>query len=137
MRRIVCVVVALCVAMIFVTSAMAAVPEQDITPQYTYISKLSAGLTISDATGISNCVGSCFAPSADSVKLTCKLQRYTGSAWTTVKTWSATAAHSTAITEQYAVYSGYTYRVRITCSVYNASGVLVESGTCYSHQVEY
>ena len=137
MKRFCCAILAFAVIIACVIPAMGAVIEQPVSPKYTYIAKLSAALSINKNTGVASCGGSCSAPGGASIKLTCRLQRYNGSSWTTVNTWSTTATQATAINKYSAVASGYTYRVRITCSVYNSSGTLVESGTCYSNQVVY
>lgn len=137
MKRTLCFVLAVVMAMTFVVPVMAAVSEPPVSPQYTYIQRLNAGLTINEATGLTSCTAGCFVVGANSVTLTSKLQRYNGSSWTTVKTWTTTTTQSAALNKNYAVYSGYTYRVRVSCSVYNSSGTLLESGICYSHQVEY
>ena len=136
MKRILSLLLALVLFMGSAVPAFAAESESAVTPRYTYIARMSAALEISSL-GVANCGGSCYVPGADTVKFTCKLQRYEDSSWTTVKTWTDTDAPTCGLSKYYAVSSGYTYRVRTTCSVYNASGVLVESGTCYSHQVEY
>lgn len=136
MRRILSFALALILIMGTAIPAFAVENESAVTPRYTYIARMSAVLEISRL-GVANCGGSCYVPDADTVKFTCKLQRYEGSSWTTVKTWTDTDAPTCGLSKYYAVSSGYTYRVRTTCSVYNASGVLVESGTCYSNQVVY
>lgn len=136
MKRFFSLILALVLILGSAVPAFAAESESAVTPRYTYIASISAALEISSL-GVANCGGSCFVPEADTVKFTCKLQRYEDSSWTTIKTWTDTDAPTCGLSKYYAVHSGYTYRVRTTCSVYNASGVLVESGTCYSNQVEY
>lgn len=136
MKRTLCLVLALLLTMLSVVPVMAAESEPSVTPRYSHIAQIYSGLSIGTL-GISACQASCYAESGDSVVLTAKLQRYNGSNWTTVKTWSATGDNYASISKNYAVYSGYTYRLCATCAVYDASGVLLESGTCYSHQVEY
>lgn len=136
MRRVLAIICILAIVLSMQIPVLAAENENAISPRYSYISALSAGLNISN-TGIAACSAGCVIDNGDSLVLTCSLQRYNGSTWTTVKSWSATAARSTVLQKSYAVYSGYTYRVRTTCSVYNSNGVLVESGTCYSNQVVY
>lgn len=136
MKRILCLILSLTLLMLAATPVLAVENENTVTPRYTYIGRIYSGLTI-NSLGLSACNANGLAPTAASVKLTCKLQRYNGSSWTTVKTWTATGTDYASVSKNYAVYSGYTYRLSASFSVYNASGVLVESGTCYSNQVVY
>lgn len=138
MKRIFCILLAVIVILTSITPVMAAVSEPSVSPCYAYIQSISAGLSINETFGLTACNANCVAFGGDSIKLTVALQRHNGSSWVTIKSWSATTtAHSEVINKNYAVYSGYTYRVRATCSVYNSAGTLLESGVCYSHQVEY
>lgn len=136
MKRILCLVLALFLLMQGVVPAMAVGSEPTVTPRYTYIARIYSCLEIGTL-GITACQANCYAENGDSVVLTAKLQQYNGSTWTTLKTWTATDDNVATLSKNYAVPKGYTYRLRASCSVYNASGVLLESGTCYSHQVEY
>lgn len=137
MKRIICVVLAVMLVAALVVPVMAAVKEPSVSPRYSYIEFLSASLAIDDTFGLTDCYAGCVVYGGDSVILTCSLQQYTGSYWTTVKSWTSTTKPSAAIAKNYAVYSGYTYRVKASCSVYNSSGTLLESGICYSNQVYY
>ena len=135
MKRILSLALVLVLVLGFAVPVFAAESESAVSPRYTYIGSLSAALEISKL-GVASCGGSCWVPNADRVVFTCRLQRYEDSAWKTVKTWTASSVPTSTISKAYAVSSGYTYRVRTTCAVYN-SDILVESGTCYSHQVTY
>ena len=137
MKRVVCLILVLLLTMLSVVPAMAAVSEPSVSPQYTHISKMYAGLAIDETIGLTACQANCYAATGDSVKLTCSLQRYNGSSWATIKSWSTTGEHTASISKNYAVYSGYTYRLKATCSVYSSAGVLLESGIIYSNQVVY
>lgn len=137
MKRMLCLALAVIVVMTSVIPVMAAVNEPSVSPRYTYIQRLSAGLTINETLGLTACTSSSVVYGADSVKLTCSLQQHNGSYWITIKSWNATTMPSASIAKNYAVYSGYTYRVKTSCSVYNSSGTLLESGVCYSNQVVY
>lgn len=137
MKRIFCVILAVMLLAALAMPAMAAEEESTISPRYTYIQYMSAGLDIDDTWGLTDCSAGCTVYGGDSVILTCSLQQYNGSYWTTIKSWTSTTKPSALITKNYGVYSGYTYRVKASCSVYNSSGTLIESGTCYSNQVYY
>ena len=137
MKRLLSLVLVLTIVFVTACPVIAAESDPPISPRYTYISLLSASLSINDTTGISTSTASSRISGASSLKVVCKLQRYNGSSWTTVQTWTATGTSSASIAKSWAVYSGYTYRAYVTCSVYNSAGVLVESGNCYSNQVTY
>ena len=137
MKRIFCIILAVMLLTALAMPAMAAEEESVISPRYSYIEGLSASLAIDDTFGLTACYASSVVYGGDSVVLTCSLQQYNGSYWTTVKSWTATTKPAATIAKNYGVYSGYTYRVKASCSVYNSSGTLLESGTCYSNQVYY
>lgn len=109
-----------------------------ITPQFTYISLLSPGLSI-NSSGKATCIGLASAyDSSHTTILTVELQKYTGSGWSTIKSWSASSTGtSVAVVEEnyYVVYG--TYRVCATAEVYNASGILLERKSLYSDTVIY
>lgn len=136
MKRILCLILALLLVMLSVTPAMAAESESTIMPRYSYIAKMYSGLQIGSL-GLSACQGNCYVENADHIVLTARLRQYDGSSWTTVKTWTATGTDIASISKNYAVPKGYTYCLRVSCNVYNASGTLIETGTCYSNQVTY
>lgn len=136
MKRTLCLILALFLVMLSVTPALAAESEPSVMPRYSYIGKMYSGLQIGSL-GLSACQANCYVENADHIVLTAKLRQYDGSSWTTVKTWTATGSNYASISKNYAVPSGYTYCLRATCAVYDASGVLIETGTCYSNQVVY
>ncbi len=109
-----------------------------ITPLFTYISILIPGLSI-DSSGKATCSGMASAyDSSHTTKLTVELQKSTGSGWSTIKSWSATAPgpYVADVYEDYYVVHG-TYRVCATAEVYNASGILLERKSVYSDTVIY
>ncbi len=109
-----------------------------ITPRFTYISLLSSGLTI-NSSGKATCVGLASAyDSSHTTILTVDLQKFAGSGWSTIKSWSASSnGTSVAVVEKdyYVVYG--TYRVCATAEVYNASNILLERKSLYSDTVIY
>ncbi|TEB15564.1 hypothetical protein Psfp_02059 [Pelotomaculum sp. FP] len=109
-----------------------------ITPKFTYISLLSPGLSI-NSSGKATCIGLASAyDSSHTTILTVELQKYTGSGWSTIKSWSASSTGTSVavVEENYYVVHG-TYRVCATAEVYNASGVLLERKSLYSDTVIY
>lgn len=111
--------------------------EEGASPRFDYISRVSTNVSINKNTGIATCTATCWAPTAASVKLVCRLQQYKNGTWTTIKTWSDTSTHQGSIAQQRAVYSGYTYRTYTSCYAYNAAGTLIETASLYSSQVTY
>lgn len=136
MKRIFCLILAILLLTASATPVLAAEGESVVMPRYSYIAKMYSGLQIGTL-GLSACRANCYVENADHIVLTAKLQRYNGSTWTTVKTWTATGTDNASISKNYAVYSGYTYRLRATCAVLDANEKVLESGTCYSNQVTY
>lgn len=136
MKRFICLILALLLLVPCAVPAMAVETESVVTPRYNYIARIYSGLQIGTL-GLSACQANCYAENGDSVVLTAKLQQYNGSTWTTLKTWSATGEDFATLSKNYAVPKGYTYRLSASCSVYSASGVLLESGICHSNYVVY
>ena len=136
MKRIFSVVFLLIVVMLAVVPVMAAEGESVVSPRYSYIGRIYSDLSIGTL-GFSACHADCHAEAGDYVVLVAKLQQRDGSNWVTLKTWTATDDNAASISKNYTVAKGYTYRLSASCSVYSASGVLLESGICNSHQVVY
>lgn len=137
MKRIIALFLAFACIFSAAVPAMAAESESTVSPRYTYITQMYAHLSINRSTGRSQSDAHGYAPSAGSVKVVCRLQQYTGSSWSTVKTWSSTSTSVASVSEPWYVAKGYTYRVFASCYVYNASGSLIETGSIYSNQVTY
>lgn len=130
MKRIFAAILTIVMLAVMAVPAFAAVPENTVvSPQYTYIQSNYANLTINESTGGATCTSSCYATSGYTVSIECKLQRYTGTSWSTVKTWTTSANRYASISQTWTVPSGYTYRVYSTFRIYNSSGTLLETGT--------
>jgi len=104
-------------------------PQGVISPQFTYISYLNPGLSISSS-GLATCVGAA-AGYFDSytTAVTAELQKSSGSSWSKIKTWTASSATGAAIASvegEYYVVHG-TYRVCATAKIYDTSGKLLET----------
>ena len=136
MKRIFSLILVLILLVPCVVPATAEENASAVIPRYTYIARIYSYLEIGTF-GITACQANCYAENGASVVLTAKLQQYNGSTWTTLKTWTATDDNIASISKNYTVPKGYTYRLSASCSVYNASGVLLESGICHSNYVEY
>ncbi len=129
MKRIITVLLAIAMLSALAVPAFATVPESSaISPRYVYIKSNNVNLTINQNTGVATCTSYCYATSGYTVKIECKLQRYTGSSWITLKTWTASADRYASISETCTIPSGYTYRVYTTFRIYNSAGTLLETG---------
>ena len=127
MKKLLVVIALLCIISTVVPPVSAATSEP-AQPLFVYINSVTAGLTINDTWGIANCSGSMVSCSATPVKVTVRLQQYKDGSWLTLKTWTGTGTTSCAASGQYAISSGYTYRVSVTGYVLNSEGVILESG---------
>ena len=137
MKRIFSVVMVLLLLSAFVIPASADGVENNISPRFTYISKVSTNVSINQNTGIATSTAISHADGVASMKLVCRLQQKKNGSWVTIKTWSDTGTQQAGVAQQRAVYSGYSYRTYVTCYVYNAAGSLLESATCYSTAQNY
>lgn len=130
MKRIFTVMLAIIMLMVSVLPCFAAeVNTPVITPRYTHIHNNKVDLDINTTTGIANCYASCFTMGNYTVKVECKLQRYQGGFYSTIKTWTKTGSQLASVDENWAVYSGYQYRVYAIFYVYDSAGNLLESAT--------
>ena len=130
MKRIITLLLVIAMLSALAVPALAAVPESAaVSPRYAYIQTNNVNLTINQNTGVATCTSSCYATSGYTIKIECKLQRYTGSSWITLKVWTASADRYASLSGTYTVASGYTYRVYTTFRIYNSAGTLLETGT--------
>ncbi len=143
MRKIICMGILVLMAVLFAVPAQAAngaetVTQGVITPRFTYISLLNAGLSI-DSAGKATSIGHGSAyDSSHTTRLTVQLQKSTGSSWSVVRSWSASSTGQSVagVEVDYYVVHG-TYRVCSTAKVYNASDNLLESKSAYSDTATY
>jgi len=136
MKRILSFVLVITLLTVLASPVVAVETDSGISPRFTYISKVTTGLTISNA-GVATCTANGCAPGVGSVKIICRLQQYKNGAWTTIRTWTGTGTNIASIAKTVAVYSGYTYRTYTSFYAYNSAGSLLETATCYSSQVTY
>ena len=109
--------------------AYAALPDPPVSPQYKHINSYSVVLDINESLGVASCYATCYQLGADTVEIEYKLQRYTGSSWVTIKTWTSTGTTYASISKTWPVSSGYTYRGKAIFRVYDSSGNLLETGS--------
>lgn len=109
-----------------------------IHSDYVNIRLLQAGLAI-DSSGRASCTGRVtLYSSSNTANLTLALQKYTGSGWSTIKTWTASARGTTptSVVKFYYVARGQ-HRVSTTAKIYNSSGTLLETQIVYSATKNY
>lgn len=110
--------------------AEAATDTGIVQPYYTTIS--SAEADISNNSGVLTLDTKLVAKQKSNLSITMKLQKKSGTSWTTIKTWNASksSAYSLSINETYTVSRG-TYRIASTLS----TGT--ETTTVYSATITY
>lgn len=129
MKKIFVILLATILLFSMVIPAYAALPDPPISPQYKYINSYSVVLDINKSSGIASCSATCYALDVDKVEIVYKLQRYTGSSWTTINTWTASGTSYASLSKSATVSSGYTYRGKATYRVYDSAGNLLETGS--------
>ena len=128
MKQIIALFLVVCLLGAIIQPAYAAEPQDVyVTPRYIYIDKCYSEFSINESTGIATCKAYCYSLDGYTVQVECKLQRYVGSFWGTIKTWTDTGLEAGLIQENWAVYSGYTYRLYTTIKIMNSAGVQIES----------
>ena len=128
MKRVFSWLLAIVLVLSLASPCLAVESEVDaVSPRYTYISTNKVGLSINETSGVAHCSAYCYTASYYTVEVQCKLQRYTGSSWVTLKTWSSSGTRYTSVSEDWAVVSGYTYRANVVFRVRDSAGNLLES----------
>ena len=121
-------------------SAYAANANTDkmMSPRFSYILSMSAGLEINSA-GKAGCAGT-VTPSSNTYTsdLTISLQQKTGTGWSTIKSWTDSGVGYAGVTlEGYWYVVHGTYRVCSTAKIYSSSGTLLETQLFYSAERIY
>lgn len=130
MRRFLSAILAVVLVVIFAVPCFAAETDENvIMPRFTYFILLTADFTIDEDTGVSSSNASSFSVDGYTNKIVCKLQRERTNGWTTLKTWTATGIGYASIDQDWAVYSGYNYRIVVTFSVLDSDGTVLETLT--------
>lgn len=113
--------------LLFAAVPVCAAENESIQPRYTYIASFTASMLVHSNTGISTCTGFVKVNPGYKAKVVCRLQKQVDSAWETVKTWEGTGDGYANVSEKWAVYSYYNYRVYVTAYVYDSDGNIVET----------
>ena len=127
MKKILAILLASITLFSLAFPTQAALPDSSASPRYNYIETYDVDLTINKTTGIASCSASCFVYGNNTVRIEYQLQRYMGSYWATVKTWTSSGTSSTSLRKTWAVTSGYTYCGEAIYRVYDSSGNLLET----------
>jgi len=136
-----CILLAMCFlnVSVFATEAVQANGmDSMVQPRFTYIIECSVGILIEpDGCSYSD-TGVTLYESTHSARIDMTLQRFEGTGWEDVKSWSYTDdGPNIDIEERWYVVPGYDYRVESDIYVYNANGRLIESTTETSPTWEY
>lgn len=121
----------LAAAIILVTVTAFTYSGATVQPYWTYVSTVGGTIDISSLSIASvSASGSAASPQVTKTICTTQLQKFSGSKWVTLKTWSASAnMHYAAISEKHwAVDHGYSYRLYTELKAYNGS-TLLETGS--------
>ena len=127
MRRVCAAMLAVVLLVLLTVPCFAATAEDNvIMPRFTYMKVLTAYFDIDENTGISTSRASCYSLSGYTVEVECELQRQRTNGWTTIKTWTSTGMDYAEVNKDWAVMSGYSYRMRATFTVYASNGNVLE-----------
>lgn len=110
--------------------------EPLIEPRYEVIYTISTTLNISDS-GRAECYASVRIPSGYEVDLLAELQQKNGNRWETIHDWEDSGSERVSVSGPWYVMSGYSYRLKVTATTYDAAGTFVEAPVEYSTTVDY
>ena len=101
-------------------------------PRWSHLTYIGGDIDIDDSNNATvTVIVDASSKDADSLKVTCALQQLKNSSWKTIKSWTESADDTGLIMEEeYAVYKGYSYRLKVTAKAYNGS-TLKETVTEY------
>lgn len=88
------------------------------------------------AGGIFECFGATTVPMGYTAYVKVEVQQNDGG-WDTIKSWSNKGGTHAFIDQDYAVMSGYSYRLKITHKAYDSNDNLIETITKYSDIIYY
>lgn len=135
MRRIVCICLSALIIMLNVTPLHVSAND-GIMPIFENISSVYARLSIDERLGVTTCTGRIVAKDEYPVSVDVILQVKQNGDWDDVCSWTASGTWIATCQENYAVYSGYDYRVLVFGYVHDANGRIIESGSAV-HEVSY
>lgn len=125
MKRPTCYILCLLILLSLLNTPVLASSNSEVQPRYTYITTISASISVDTSTGLANCRGIIHARN-QSVMLVCKLQKKEANEWTTIKTWVGNGYESVVLNNNYAIFAGYTYRVLVSGYVKGTNNNIIE-----------
>lgn len=111
------------------------VTEEDNTVDYVGVQNVGNYLSING--GIANCKYYVVLQSGYKADVTTILQKYNGSSWVEVTSWSHSKVSQVDTTKTRAVVSGYKYRIKTYANIYNSSGKYVDQVLEISNTVNH
>lgn len=125
---------AILIAIAIISAAMfvSAIAE-DLITRYTYITAISAGLSISGSSASAN--GGIIPSGNYATNIVVKLQqRQSNGRWVTIASWSGN--NSSGVSEAggtATITAGYSYRTYVVGHVYDSNGNIIDTGTAYKY----
>ena len=135
MKRLVCIFLSVLIFILNMIPLYVSAND-NIMPIFENISTVYARLSIDESLGVTTCTGRIVAKDEYPVSVDVILQVKQNGDWDNVSSWSANGTWIATCQENYAVYSGYDYRVLVFGYVYDANGKIIESGSAV-HEVNY
>ena len=117
--------------------ASAALPSTGdiVSPNYIVINATENDFVLKSL-GYFECYGSTDVPMGYVAYVKVELQQNDGG-WDTIKTWSNKGGTNAFIEQNYAIMSGYSYRLKLTHKAYDSNDNLIETITEYSDIIYY
>lgn len=114
-----------------------AAEQPTVQPRYLDIYSFSIDLDIS-AGGTATCsTGVKTTTQTNTIDLTMELEKYNGTRWVVVKSWSDSFGPEADMTKYWAIPSGCDYRVYVGATVFDKNGNAVETVGNYSGEIYY
>lgn len=142
MKKLTAIITSFLVLAFCLTPYSLAVDEQTyigqeiIEPRYEVISGISTTLAISES-GRADSRATVHVPSGYEVDLLAELQQKNGSRWETIHDWEGSGSGRVSVSGPWYVMPGYSYRLKVTVTVYDSNGNFVEAPVECSKVEEY
>lgn len=120
-----------CTLLLSLALPVSAAVIDPVQPCFAYIRSTYVSVSVNQSMGIANCYADCSANSGVTIVISGTLQQNKNNEWEDVKSWVRTGSGFVSLDKQWAVYSGYQYRLYVTYKIYNSAGILLESHTSY------
>ncbi len=125
MRRILAFLLALFLFSTFTFPVLAAQQEEPAIDPQMVMHLNSVHLSI-DSWGVATCEATAVSDLDHTIQVVGMLQKWNGSSWGIIRTWTATDTVCVGLHGEYAVPKGYYYRFYARFYVYDANGELLE-----------